>query len=434
MAIATRLAHGRIYYGWYIVGALFVSNFVSAGISHYAVAVYLKPMTEELGWSRGFFSTVVYGATLLSSPLSMLVWPLVDRKGARRIMLVSGVLLGVGTFALGLVHAKWQFVLIKSVIMSFGSVGVGPMIATLVVSNWFVRRRGRVLAFTSMGASTAGVAVTPVATLLLSAIGWRSSWMVLGATALVLNTTLVTLFMQRRPEDLGLLPDGDKEALQPGISKAPEHSEVSWTRREALGTSTFWVLASCVPLGLLGNAVMSQHLYSYLTDINFSPGTAAAVMMTVPALAVLAKPPWGLIIERVPPRYCFSAIFALMGLGLAVLVFSGSSLVGLFLGAALMGLGFSAAFPLQGLVWANYFGRGSQGKIRSLSTPLSALSGPLGPIMAGYVWDVTGSYRRIFSVYIATQAVAAVLILLARPPSKKVASAEALLTSSPGGR
>ncbi|MBI4337084.1 MAG: MFS transporter, partial [Chloroflexi bacterium] len=209
MAIAARLATHRPYYGWYIVGVLFVSSFISSGLSTYATAVIMKPMTQELGWSRGFFSAVVYLATVISSPLSMLLWPVVDRRGARGVMLVSGLILGVGTASLGLVDSRWQFILIKSVIMPFGTVGVGGMVGMMVVTNWFIRKRGRGLAITAMGMSTAGIAMTPVATFLVSEIGWRHSWEVLGLGALVLNVVPAALFMRRRPEDLGLLPDGD---------------------------------------------------------------------------------------------------------------------------------------------------------------------------------------------------------------------------------
>lgn len=422
MALAATLARRRPYFGWYLVGALFVSNFVSSGLNTYALAVFLKPMTEELGWSRGFFSSVVYLATIISSPLSMLVWPLVDRRGARGLMLVSGVILGVGTAALGLVHTKWEFILIKSVIMPFGTVGVGGMVSMMVVTNWFIRKRGRMLAITAMGMSTAGIAMTPFATFLVSTLGWRHAWMVLGLAALLLNVVPAALFMRRRPEDLGLLPDGDSAALQSGPGRPPPPSEARWSRREAMGTSTFWLMAFTLPLGFLGMGVVNQHLYSYLTDIHFARRIAALVFMTVSVVSLAAKLPWGAAMERWPVRYCFCAAYSLMGLGMAVLVLAGGNLILLLAAAGLMGLGWSANIPLQGLIWADYFGRMSQGRIRSMATPMTVAAGPLGPVLAAFMWDITGSYRNIFAAYIGTAAVGAFLILFARPPKKQPSS------------
>ena len=420
MALASALARRRMYYGWYIVIGLFICSFFVVSLTAYAPAVFLKPMTQELGWSRGFFSTVVWLSMLISIPVAMVLWPRVDKHGPLGVMLVSTVILGAGAMALGFVQEQWHFILLKSIVMPFGTAGVGPMMVMLVVSNWFARRRGRALAITAMGMSLAGIAAPPMLTYLISVLGWRHAWMAAGLATLVLTLIPVALFMKRRPEDLGLLPDGN-----PGIPEAqqtkkppPPVQDVTWTRREVLRTPAFWLISIAHPLGYLGLGVVTQHLVAYLTDpgMGFSSQKAALVLATIGLLSFTFKIPWGFIMERMSIKFCYAVSFVIFGAGMGLLVMAKANLAALFLATAILGIGMSAGTPLQGMVYVNYFGRTSQGMARSLATPIQAISGPLGPILAGFLWDVTGSYRGIFAFYAIPSVLGIVLVMFARPP------------------
>ncbi len=415
MAMAARLSRGRVYYGWYIVAALFIS---STATTSFVPAVFLKPMTQDLGWSRGFFSTAVALSGLMTSPLSMVLWPIVDRRGARGVMLVSGLILGFGTMALGLVQDRWHFFLIKTLLMPFGQVGVGPMMSMMVVPNWFVRKRGRAMAIAAMGMSVGSIFLPPLATFLIGALGWRQAWMVMGLIILVVLLTPVLLFLRRRPEDMGLLPDGDLAPATTAAGKPPPTIDVTWTRREALRNRTFWLLAFAIPLGMMGMGVVNQHFVAYLTDMKYSPQSAAFIFSAVSVASLSIKLPWGFLMERVRPRFLYATAFALVGLGLIILVLAGADKGVLVLAAVVLGIGWGGNIPLQGFIYASYFGRQSQGKMRSLASPLTSISGPLGPILAGFVWDTTGSYHGIFTAYVGTAAVGVLLMLLTRPPVK----------------
>ncbi len=387
-------------------------------MSSFVPGLFLKPMTEELQWSRGFFSTVVSLSQLASSPLAMLLWPLVDRRGARGVMIVCGLIWGVGIMALGLVQTQWHFVLVKTLIMPLGNVGVGLMMSMFVVTNWFIRKRGRVVAITAMGVSVGGIVTTPLTTYLITSIGWRHAWIVLGLMTIALNVIPAALFMRRRPEDLGLLPDGDSPGAKASREASQAKSEATWTRRQVLSTRTFWLMAFALPLGMMGMGVVNQHLVPYLTDpgINFTPQMAAWVMTTVSIAALTVKLPWGFLVERWPVRYCFALCYAFLGIGVALVVLGGANLIVLVAAAALLGMGWGGNPPLQGMLWADYFGRPSQGMARSLATPISSVASPVAPILAGFVWDLTGNYRSIFSLFTITPVVAIVLILFARRP------------------
>ena len=420
MALAATLARRRPYYGWYIVAVLFVSSFLSAGLNANAPGLFLKPMTQDLHWSRGFFSTVVSLGTLLSTPLAMIVWPLVDRKGPRGVMLVSGLIFGLGTAAQGLVQTRWQFFLVKSLVLPFGTVGIGPLIAMLVVTQWFVKRRGRALAITAMGASLAGILTPPIATYLIFAVGWRAAWVIMGLVGAALSVATVAVFMRRSPEDLGLSPDGGAAAASaPGLSGPPSQA-TSWTRRDILRTPVFWLLPFAIPLGYLAQGVVNQHLPAYVSDpeVGFSQQTGAMLLMVLFSFSLGIKVPLGLVMERVPIKYCFAFSFACIGLGMATILMARANLPGLIAGVALIGMGWGGSTPLQGMIWVDYYGRSSQGMARSLATPVTNASAVVGPMLAGFIWDMTGTYRGIFSAYIATPVLGILLILLTRTPKK----------------
>ncbi len=418
MALARTLAARRLYYGWYILGTAFMVNFVTVGMNSYTPAVFLKPMTQELGWSRGFFSLSVSLSGLMSAPLALVVGPLVDRRGGRALMLAGGVAMGAALIALGLVYEKWQFIALRSILAPLAMAGVGQLVTQVTVSNWFIRKRGRALAILAMGMSAGAMVAPPLATFLIAALGWRHAWMVLGLISWV-PLLPVVLLMTRRPEDMGLLPDGGAEGGGRERTARTAAPETAWSRRAAVRTWAFWLFTLGFPIGIMGSSAISQHLYSYLTDIHFTPQAAALMTMTLSLAAFLVKPGWGFVSERASPRYCMVAALTLIGVGLGLLLLAGPHQVRLYAGIAFLGVFYGGTIQLTALLWADYFGRMSLGRIQSMAMPISAVIHPLGPVLAGFMWDITGSYRGIFAAYMGTQAVAAVLIWMARPPRHK---------------
>ena len=419
MALATVLARRRLYYGWYIVAVAFLVNFVSLGINASAVGVFIKPMTEELGWSRGFFSLAVTLGSLIAAPLALAIGPIVDRRGARGMMLLGGFVIGAGTIALGFVHAQWQFLLLRTVLAPLAMAGLGQLATQVTVSNWFIKKRGRALGITIAGSPAGGMVTVLLATYLISALDWRRAWMVLGVVAWALILPATAIFMKRRPEDLGLLPDGEPPDIGAGPQKPAPPPEVTWTRREAMRTPALWLLAFGFPLGFLAATTLTQHLIPYLTDIHLSRETAAFMMTLIFVTSMAVKPIAGIVAERVPPKHILAYMYALLGAGIGLLLMVGANKVALYFIVTFLGTAWGGIVVLQALLWANYFGRPSLGLVQSLAMPVSAALSPLGPVLAGYVWDITGSYRVIFTAYIAAEALAVVLVLLARPPRKR---------------
>ena len=422
MAISATMAKGRIYYGWYIVAVAFLCNFVTLGLSSSAPAIFLKPMTEELGWSRGFFSLAVSLGIVISAPMGLAIGPFVDRRGSRGLIIVGGIAIGLATAGLGLVHAKWQFLMLRTILAPLAMAGLGQLAVQVSVSNWFVKKRGRALAFTAMGWSAGSLTMVPLANYLISAMGWRQAWIILGLAAIVIVVVPAALLMRRRPEDLGLLPDGEAAAARDGPGQAARPAEAVWSRREAMRSPALWLFAFGFPIGWFASTAITQHLYSHLTDIQISRNTATLMTMMVSLGSLVSKPVWGFIAERFSPKYCLAIMYTMLGTGMGLLVLAGPNVPALYFITAFQGSALGGILLVQGLLWANYYGRLSLGRVQSLAMPISSLLSPMGPALAGFMWDLTGSYRGIFTGYIGAEAVALTCILLSRPPKKLAAS------------
>ncbi len=419
MALAQSLARRRVYYGWYVAGLVFAANMTSTGLGGGTSATFIKPMTQDMEWSRMFFSTVVSMGMLAASPASLFIGPLLDKRGARLPMMAGGLMLGAGLIAMGFVQTQWQFALVRGLMVPLGIVALSQLGPSVAVANWFVKKRGRVMAITTMGLTTGFFTVTPASAFLIEELGWRQAWIVLGLVGWVLVPLPMALLMRRRPEDLGLLPDGERPGAQAAAGQPAARSPAPWTRKEAMSTRTFWLLAFGFPLGVFAANGVLAHFFAYLTDMDFTTQTATLLVMTVYLAALMVKLPLGFIAERVPVRFCIASIFVLEGIALALLTVVGGNKPALFLTAFIMGLGWGGQPLLVGLTWANYYGRMSQGRVQSVAQIITALINPSGAIFAGWTYDRTGSYEGIFVVFIATQVLAVALALLAVPPKKR---------------
>jgi OFA family oxalate/formate antiporter-like MFS transporter len=413
-----------VFYGWYIVGVALVAQFVAAGTSNYAAGVFLKPMTQDLGWSRGDFSAVQTVSTFVMGLLGLFIGVQVDKRGPRILMFAGGILSGAALVLLGAVHNLWQFYLVRGVGQTAGNAMLGNLVVNVTLSRWFVARRGMAVAIASAGVSMGGVLMAPLASWWVDAYGWREAWVLMGLLvwALILPSAYI---IRRSPEEAGLMPDGmsaaEAEAYSATKKRASAVSEVQWTRGEAVRTPTIWLVILAYGIANVGLGAMLLHLFSFLTDQGYSRGTAASLFSVMSWSALLSKAFWGVLMDRFHARYLSAVGFALSGLAIiALLLVAEHSKEMAVIVLALYGLGIGGTVPLQETVWASYFGRTHLGKIRSVAMPFSIIFGAGGPLMAGVLYDTTGSYTVAFCLFALFSAVGLVLILLARPPRPRV--------------
>ena len=399
----------RFFYGWAVVAAAFWVDFLSYGVVTVALGVFFPVMTDALGGGRGVLTGALLVHALVVAVISPFVGPVIDRRGPRLLLAAGAVGLGLGAAGLGLVRAPWQFYLVFGVLMALGHVGLSDAVNHATVSQWFVRRRGRALGFVTMGFSAAGILLPLPLTLLIEAAGWRATWVALGATTAAIGLA-AALTMRRRPEDMGLLPDGE-----PGTPTTVAQPAERDDARAAVRSSAFWLLllgANAAGLALFG---INLHLVSYLHDRGLALTTAAVVVTLLYSCQTAAKPLWGFVAERLPVRACLAICYLGGSLGVLLLLLA-QSVPTVLPFILVYGLTRGAQSLLVSLAWAEYFGRGIQGRVRSMAAPFRVVSTAGGPILAGALFDRTGDYTLAFLIFAAMFALGGAFSFAARPP------------------
>ena len=409
-----RLFGVHFYYGWYLVGLAFAVSMMATGLQAYTLGVFLKPMTEELGWSRVDISLGQTISTFGMGVVGFLIGPLLDRHGGRLLMILGALLMGAGFVGLGFVTELWQYYLVKGVLITVGAGAAGSLVINVALSNWFVRKRGRAIAIGSMGISLAAMLLPLVSTYLIEAFGWRAAWQIIGVAIPTIVVPMAFVIMRRRPEDHGLEPDGGG-VPSPRMTRAVQTMNSRWTRRQAMRTPSLWMLIFTFALGGLGLSAVLLHLIPMLTDTNFTPGQAALAFSVIGATGLLAKPIWGMALDRWPARYCAAGEFLLMAAGLA-LVINAQDVVALYPAVLVLGLGIAGVVTVQEVIWAEYFGRLTLGAVRGLARPFSVIASAGGPVFAGAAFDIGGSYDVAFTTFVVTYILAAALVVVTPYP------------------
>lgn len=406
----------RPFYGWIIVASAFLSHFLSYGVLTVAFGVFFPFMAEALGLSRGALASAGVVTRLVSAAAAPFIGPLVDRRGPRLLMTLGVLSLAGGAVMLAHAGGARDVFAAYGVIMAVGSVVLGELTADATVARWFVRRRGRALAYATMGLSSAGIVVPLPLAFVIARYGWRQAWLVLAAVVLALGLAAAAV-MRARPEDHGLRPDGDVPAATGDAGRSGATAERSLTAREATRTAAFWLLIVSTNLAGLALFGVNLHLFSYITDKGIPIGLAAGLVTYLYVLHTVAKPLWGLIAERLQLRYCIAGCYVGGAAGVLLLTAS-ASVAGLVLFATVYGLTRGAQSFVTSLAWADYFGRDAQGAIRGLASPFRFMASASGPVIGGVLYDATGSYGLAFGTFAAAFAAAGLVALAAMPPPR----------------
>ena len=388
------------------------------------LSVFLKPLTEDLGVSRGLFSLLRSGEILIGAVMAPLVGPMVDRFGGRWLMAGGALSAGLGFLLMGQVRAFWQFLVLRWIFVAVGGVFMCHMVVSVTVSRWFVRKRGRAIAVASMGQGFAKVGIPVVTATLFAWVGWWSTWSIFGLITLILVVIPALIFMRRSPEEMGLYPDGMDAPPARVSGKSNDQTEarlaaeeIVWTWREVIQTEAFWIICFIYGMANVGIAGLNLHVFAYVTDIGFSPWVAATALSIIASTQLGSTIVWGVISERMDIRYSSLVMFLVQAAGLA-LVLATNEVVPVYTGFFLYGIGLGGGWVLQELIWAASFGRVSLGMVRGLGILVTHGFGAAGAPFFGYVHDITGSYRSSFLAFVAALMISALLSLAVRPPRK----------------
>jgi MFS family permease len=414
-----------LFYGWVIVFVGFLAHIASAFSISSTLAVFLKPLSADLGISRGTFSLIRSGEILIGAAAAPLVGTLIDRFGGRWLMVAGGLISGAGFICLGQARDFTQFMLVRWLLISPGDSLMGSMVVNVSIARWFVRMRGRAFAIAGMGHGLAKVCMPMAAATLMLYVGWRGSWVVFGFFALLLVVAPALLFMRRSPEEMGLLADGGPMEVRDTATKPQKRryakrtgaDNVEWSRGEALRTPVFWLIASTFGVAQIGVTGLNLHVFSYVTDQGHPTLVAASVMSIIAVMQFSTPIVWGMLADRMDNGILNMAKCALQGAGL-LLALSLPGMAPLYAGFFIYGIGMGGTAILAETIWADFFGRISLGKIRGMGSLVTSLFSAGGPPFFGLLFDYTESYYLSFSIFIAMLFVSAVLSLCLRPPTK----------------
>jgi len=426
--VASAAKRSAIFYGWYIVAVGFLANVASSFALASTMSIFLKPLTADLGISRGVFSLLRSGEGIISASVAPLVGTLVDRYGGRWLMVIGTTIVAIGYFLLTHVESFAQFTAIRLTFVTLGDSMMGYMVVNVIIAQWFMRQRSRALAISSMGVGFAKVCMPVLAAWLILTLGWRQTWLVFGCLTLVLLVVPALLVIRRSPESMGLLPDGAAEIPADDNNTKNDlgaagigAQEALWTRAEAVRTSAFWLLVITFGISSMGVTGLNLHVYSYVTDIGHSPVIAATVMSIIASMQLASPLAWGILADQIGARYAATLRFVIQAIGLAVAILT-DNLLCLYGGFFLYGIGLGGNMVLPDTLWAGYFGRRSLGKIRGLGLLVSQVLAASGPPFFGFLFDITGGYGLSFAIFGTVLMTSAGLSLMLKPPVRRIAS------------
>jgi len=387
--------------GWMVVAAAFWVITITSG-SFYSYGVFFKPMLAEFGWNRQLGAGVMGLACLIYVGVLPFVGHLADRKGPRLVMAASTGLLSMGYVLGAHVQSALQLYVYVGVLGGLSYPGLLP-VPVAVVSRWFDRNRGLALGVALAGVGVGTLIMPALIALLISAYGWRAAFTVLGLTVF-LTCVPPCILLMRDPERAAVSPAG--EAVSSGLDEArPGETGPELSIQEALRTGVFWVVFAQYGMCITVLGMIMIHIVPHLTDMGMSSPVAANVLGAIGLGSILGRVLAGFVSDKVAIKRILAAcltvkVIVLIGLAKATGFLLSYSL-GFFYGIAYGG--FMVAIPT---LTAVLFGLRAMGAIFATISIAEGIGFALGSYLAGYIWDVTGSYQTMFRIGV-------VLILIA---------------------
>jgi MFS family permease len=408
------------FYGWIIIAVTFVTMGIGVN-ARTAFSLFFPPIIGEFGWDRGVTAGAFSFGFVVSAAASPLIGRLMDRLGPRSVMELGVALMAGGLLLAPLTTQPWHLYLTIGMLVGAGSICLGYTGQSLYLPNWFNRRRGLAIGLAFAGVGIGSMTLLPWVQVMIDQTGWRTACTAIGLLVLIVLAP-INLLLRKRPEDIGLRPDGDAApaaSVQKAMSNVvdAEWANTDWTLGRALATSRFWWLAIGYFGGLYIWYAVQVHQTKYLLDIGFGPSVAVWSLGAVSLLGIPGQIFLGHLSDRIGREWvwsigcagfaiCFAALMALPqvhSLALVYLMVFTQGALGYGLTSV---LGAIVVEIFQGKHYGSIFG----------TIQVAALSGgAVGPWVTGVLHDVTGNYSLAFAIGIAMSGLSAAAIWLAAP-------------------
>lgn len=400
--MASKAKPGGIFYGWWIIAACFVMSLYTSGVLGYGFTAVINPIMQEFGWSSTQVSIASSMRGVEAGLFAPFIGIIIDRYGAKPVLFVGGILMGLGMIALSRIDSLVGFYLAFGLI-ALGTSAVGVTTFIAAVATWFHRKLGFAMGLMVSGFGMSGLVVVP-ATKTIDAFGWRTGmfYMAIGVFLVVLPLSLI---MRKRPEDYGLLPDGDT-VLAEGATNRPagygahgKNADKSFSVRRALKSRNFWIIALAFSTQHMVAGGVITHVMPYLSSLNYSRDVGSIVAAAIPLTSIIGRFGFGWLSDRIKNRLLVMVGFILMSVGLVAFAFVSGGIPFIVLFLLFFTIGFGGTNTMRAIIPRAYFGLNGYGTYIGLITGVGTIGSMIGPLLAGVVFDTWGTYVPIWYVY-----------------------------------
>jgi len=392
----------NVYYGYWVLLGAFLLHFLDSGLYFYGFSVFYTPIREEFGWSAAVVAGAISFSRLEGGIEGPLVGYLIKRFGPRKIITIGVILTGLGYMAMIYVDSPLMLYLVYGGILSIGyNMGFTHGLSTLI-TNWFIKKRTRAMGLYALAAGIGGALIVPLISKSMVLYGWRTTAILCGLAFWVVGLPASYLF-RNSPEEMGLLPDG----LSPGDYIDPEtgeskvvNAEPEISTKDALKSVTFrrLLLAESLRTFLLGSIVL--HQIPHLISIGLSADTAGGILGMMIFASIPGRVLFGFLGDRIKKNKLLAATMIIQGIGVLVLAFA-SNIIHVYAFVVIYGLTYGGCIPLLMAFRGDIFGRKNFAQMSGIMSPFRMIGNVVGPVMAGYLFDVTGSYKVAFVSFAA---------------------------------
>jgi len=411
------------YYGWVVVAASGSAVFARMAPNITTLTIFILPLSQQFGWSRTLISGAVSAGALAALVLSPAVGWAIDRFGARPVLVISVLVLG-----LAMTSMAWATVPLTFYI-AFAAARVvfhtsAPIGASTVSARWFIKKRGRAIGVIFLCGAIGGLVFTMLSAQMIEHFSMKTAWLSIGFVVFVVSLAPSLLLVVERPEDMGLLPDNELPNESPTEDDEPgSRSNIStnlsdndsWTLSEAMRTKPFWILFFMGMAMFCVNTGTNVHIGAFYRDQGLSLTLAAVAISFSWSISALGSVGWGWVLEKLEARRAYSIVFVILSVSSFYLLTVDSTASAL-VAAALIGSVSSGSNVIIAIMYANYFGRNSLGRIRGVSETGVLLGQAVGPLLAGIIFDSRGSYSLVFLLFGGIALTSSLVVLKAKPP------------------
>jgi MFS family permease len=398
----------RFYYGYKIVIASFFICIMMWG-SRLSFGIFIGPLLDEFHWSRASTAGGFSVTWIFAGLISIFVGRLNDKYGPRVIMTIAGCLLSLGYFLISTLQNEWQLYIYYFIVNIGMSAALVPIMST--IARWFTNRRAFMSGIVLSGTGFALLIFSPLASRLIVAYGWRTSYVIISAAALVI-IVLSAQILRRDPFKMNKLPYGYSEGAKRTDTSAS--ITIGITFKEALRTHQIWIMAAIYACLYFSYNVVIAHMVLYAGGQGISLASAATILSILGVAGIAGRILMGILADRFGNKQAMLFSASLLIIAFAWLMVS-KQLWMLCLFGIVCGFGHGGLAPMESTMVANIFGMKAHGPIMGIVFSGDTLGGAVGPFVAGYIYDVTQNYTLAFEICTALTVTILILTILLKP-------------------